>query len=74
MGFFGQTNIGVDPSVVLKLARVIRGWTAEGVLTTSGITATVATVALGGVLYFETVVRQSPPVIECAVPITHAPK
>lgn len=36
--------------------------------------ATVATVALGGVLYFETVVRQSPPVIECAVPITHAPK
>lgn len=32
--------------------------------------AVVTTVAIGGVLWFETVVRQSPPVIECAVPVT----
>jgi len=34
------------------------------------IYAVVTTIALGGVLYFETVVRQSAPVIECAVPVT----
>lgn len=33
--------------------------------------AVVATLALGFVLYFETVVRQSPPVIECVAPSTH---
>lgn len=33
--------------------------------------AVVATLALAFVLYFETVVRQSPPVIECAAPSTH---
>ena len=34
------------------------------------IYAVVTTIAIGGVLWFETVVRQSPPVIECAVPVT----
>ena len=36
--------------------------------------AVVTTVALTFLMYFETVVRQSPPVIECAVPVTrHTP-
>jgi len=34
--------------------------------------AIVTTIGLAFVLYFETVVRQSPPVIECAVPVTRS--
>lgn len=31
-GFFGQTNIGVDPSVILATARVIRGYMAKNAM------------------------------------------
>lgn len=34
--------------------------------------AMVTTIGLAFVLYFETVVRQSPSVIECAVPVTRS--
>ena len=36
--------------------------------------AIVTTTAIGFLLYYETVVRQSPPVIECAAPSNHTPK
>jgi hypothetical protein len=36
--------------------------------------AVLTTTAIGLLLYYETVVRQSPPVIECAAPSSHTPK
>ena len=35
--------------------------------------AIVTTTAIGFLLYYETVMRQSPPVIECAAPSSHTP-
>ena len=40
------------------------------VLVTYAMVTTIGLTCLG--LYFETVVRQSPPVIECAVPVTRS--
>ena len=36
--------------------------------------AVVTTTAIGCLLYYETVVRQSPPIIECIAPSSHPPK
>jgi len=36
--------------------------------------AVVTTTAIGCLLYYETVVRQSPPIIECIAPSSHTPK
>lgn len=36
--------------------------------------AIVTTTAIGCLLYYETVVRQSPPVIDCAAFLSHTPK
>jgi len=36
--------------------------------------AVLTTTAIGCLLYYETVVRQSPPVIDCAAFLSHTPK
>jgi hypothetical protein len=36
--------------------------------------AVLTTTAIGLLLYYETVVRQSPPIIECIAPSSHTPK